>query len=565
MGIRATFERRSRGDGPWGSEPYSPIRRTGSSACVRATSALAFICVATSAGTFAQDVPTPKQQATSSTTSALMIKSVEESAVIRPAAIDLEPQRRRDFADVLVSIQVSTLDDAGELTLSIGPLTSTRVRITAAPLELAQADVASSGTPTGKVSRRYRLTFDDIPDRLDATTVPIRVRAGKFSRSVDLSVSNVGSAPVGGELTLKASSSIRWSADSPIAIIVKAKGANAPHLSLAAGPFQDTMTRAELHPAFCLAETATSPCNQTISLGLNEERSLVLRAASSETSSGRYTGIVSLLAANGLEASQALTLEVTNSRWWWFGVVALIAGVVLSLFLTVLVPHWRARDANLRSVALIAARLKKLESQLPLDVSLKAIRTEIADIYPVLDLEWLRARHMIPGVLPPAGTNEASTSDLKAHLQQQAERVARLELIGAALNRAQQPQQFQDLDALTPNGLVGDQLIARIQGVLAPGMVRSKDGAAPFKIASLSALVVQEDLRTAAYWIVSAILTIMFGFVLLIDSNPAFGGWRDLAAAFLWGLGLSTAGGKLADITGAQLRTALLPSNAVIG
>lgn len=355
-------------------------------------------------------------------------------------------------------------------------------------------------------------------------------------------------------LTLEAPAQLSWKPGSRIPLVVGAKLADAPGISVVAGPFVDGSTMKSLQASFCIAESATGPCGKNPAIASNALGQLWL-VGDGNAEPGSYVGTIRLVASNGLQASAPITLNISTERWQQRGLVALILGVALSFLMSVWLPQQKSRDLALAPFVHLQPRVLTVLGLFS-DGDTASIAQAKA-LLARLRSETLESEGLIPPVWPAAKATLPSADAVTAYMDDAQKRLAALELLADGLDRAPDAATRKKIDKLAAaNGFPQDDLGIKINQLLginpAPGAPSvSGRGITP------ATLVLREEVRNFSYWLVSSILSVALGYVLLVDSNASFGGWSDVASAFLWGLGVATAGTKLADVSVAQLRGGL--------
>lgn len=360
-----------------------------------------------------------------------------------------------------------------------------------------------------------------------------------------------------GSIFLDVQTPVRWREGVAIPIVVAAKSVPAKDLAVAAGPFVQAATADALQLDFCLAEKPKGPCGLQ-SVAANSQKAFWLIATGS-AEPGSYTGTVRLLGHGGLEVNKQVTIAVTEDGWRAWGLAALIAGALLSFLLAVWMPHQRRRDLALRPFALLAERLRKVRVTLvsgeESNVSARA-QALLRELTPAR----LNEIGLIPGRWPSSSPATDPGEQLKIHFDGVQAKVAGLEALAAAITGTRDPRQQEDLDDLAAAAdFPQPDLAARINGILDP-QERAGSPTVAATMPTPAELVIREEARNFLFWLASSVITVIAGYALLVDADISFGGWTDVAAVFLWGLGLSTSGTKIADLTQTQIRTAFRPA-----
>ena len=362
--------------------------------------------------------------------------------------------------------------------------------------------------------------------------------------------------PSGATMTLEVPAQQSWAPGRRIQLNVTTKLADAPKLKVAVGPFVDASTGKALQSSFCLAQTIKDKCQTgDLAIPANAIQQLWLEGTGSPDA-GTYAGTIKLAAANGLQASQPLTINVTSSEWQMWGLAALIVGVALSFVMTVWLPHQRARDLAMRPFVLLGQRLQTARRRLKVeDTNTLEQAQNLAD---QIEPTALQSGGIIPPVWPGSTADPANADSVKAYLERSEARLAAIELLASSLNRAPDSVVRGRIDALAgASNFPQPTLQSDIDALLAGIQQQPPEAAA---LPTPAALVFREEIRNFTFWLVSSILAVALGYVLLIEGDPAFGGWKDVATALLWGLGVATAGTKVADLTVGQVRAAIQPA-----
>lgn len=360
-----------------------------------------------------------------------------------------------------------------------------------------------------------------------------------------------------GSLTMDVPSPTRWRPGAAIPIGVGTKALAVRNLTVASAPFAKSETSDPLQLTFCLAKTPEGTCGpQSVARDSYKQFWLI---GSGSAEAGTYEGTVRLLGAGGAEAIKPLTIAVTTRVWQVWGLGALLAGVLLSFLLSVWMPHQRRRDLAIRPFALLAERLRESQARLP-EGEAPAVRDKAKAVQAELALTRLQAHGLVPGVSPSAAAAADPGDELKKYFDAAQAKVAALEILVAAIGRTTDAAKRTALNALAAaTDFPQPNLAAQIDAILVgPAFAAARRAAATMP--TPAELVTREEARNLLFWFVSSVISVAVGYVLLVDANPSFGGWKDVVAVFLWGLGLSTTGAKLSDLTQAQIRTGLRPA-----
>jgi hypothetical protein len=354
-------------------------------------------------------------------------------------------------------------------------------------------------------------------------------------------------------IKIEAPSTIRVSSGDAIPVVLSSK--KPATAAVGAGPFLEATRQKPLQSDLCLRSTlAQKGCEVSVTLSPNTlgQRWLIVRG---NPEGGSYSGLIRLQTDGGERVDHQIAIVVQDAWWKWAGAIGLLAGIALSYLLTVWIPHSRDRERTIRQFLLLRARVEQAEAQLPVGGSTE-VRKRAKHVRDVTTETSLTQKNLIPGRIPGSGNATADVEKRNAVLIELEKMVAGIELLANSIQNAN-PTNHGALDAIAGDpGFPHADLAARIDKAIGAKPVGR--GARPISTEDrVQRLVFREEVRNGAYWLISSVVTALLGYVLLIDADQSFSGWSDVAAAFLWGLGLSTAGSKLGDLTPGQLRTAL--------
>jgi hypothetical protein len=358
--------------------------------------------------------------------------------------------------------------------------------------------------------------------------------------------------PPGAALAIELPPQVRWSEGVRIPVIVTNRVADARDVGVASGPFVDPKSSDPLQVDFCLADKIKAKCLSSLSLAADSQHQMWL-VGTGLAKAGSYSGTVRFQASSGQMASAATIINVTTDRWRLAGFVALLVGTLLSFYMSVWIPHQRTRESAILPFARLAERLEEIRRAVDPAVAPFTLR-EAGQLMAELQPTWLETHQLIPSRWPSPSAATTSADALRAHAEQAETRLIAIELLSGHIAQQTDPAVATQLDNLaTDPAFPQPDLQSRIANVIG---VRPAMAPAPATLTPAD-IIYREDVRNLVYWIISSVLAVLLGFVLMVDANPAFGGWADVAAALLWALGIATTGTKLADLTVANVRAAL--------
>jgi len=314
---------------------------------------------------------------------------------------------------------------------------------------------------------------------------------------------------------------------------------------------------------------------------------LGIRPTSNALSPGVYEGSFALV-ADGLTTPATFNLKFDATSWpvRIVGMLLIIAGTLIGLFLTYGLNVRAVMLQAARPAALVAARLDrtiadlaKLKQQYStlgwssLDSALSQLAINLGEE----QLEQFGLRKGWWGQLRAIAL-PLDNAGLTAYLEAQGKSAATLDVlakrgIGAALagvNPAQIPaeitQAIGDLDALAARTDISDAatMLAAIQVILGSLAATHQviTSLSLRRTATFTSWTVDEvetgATKVGLLWLaVAGILTATIGTYVLILSNPGFGRMEDLVFCSLWGLGFSTGAGAIPSLTASQIRTTI--------
>jgi hypothetical protein len=296
---------------------------------------------------------------------------------------------------------------------------------------------------------------------------------------------------------------------------------------------------------------------------LNEARPLFLISRSKQDiSAGSYSGTVRILSSNGSEIDQPLTVNVSSGGWVVGGLIALGLGVAASFWLTVYAPFQSDRALALFPFTELQNRLESAKT-MRAGLNTPDLDQRSNDARISMQPAQLIAHNML---LPRWPTADGSLTD-RAALNKELDRLTPIVVAIEQISRAIQLDSGAHtaaLDAIAaPDRSFPPADVPNAISTAAQAVAARMAPLPPEALPTAAAIVYRETAQNLSFWVIVSALTIVVGYVLLIANNPAYGGVPDLLSAFLWGIGLPAAGGKLADLNPGSIRTNLRPGAKV--
>jgi hypothetical protein len=303
---------------------------------------------------------------------------------------------------------------------------------------------------------------------------------------------------------------------------------------------------------------------------------------------GKYAGALTLQAVEGASAAIPVTINVTSVGWQLLGILLIVAGVGLSLLITIFIRNRLALDqliapglALRATLAEQAARARTLAfAGTPANLMAKHIgswmsrlsRDELLKFFDTSALTPPAAKPDYQALLDKAGAwTLAFASIIKDGLEPMSVKFDLGKIPDDKREQAVKDMtaEWDDIQALAaeandplPPAPTADKLSADIKGHL--------DAAADIYKAALPATheflakidvtpaAARRDVERLRYeisqlnrlsWLISSVLTILVGAYVMVLSHPGFGRTDDLALCFFWGMGWAAAGAQLTQMT----------------
>ncbi len=341
-----------------------------------------------------------------------------------------------------------------------------------------------------------------------------------------------------------------------------------------------------------LCTTPSGACAQNFSLD-SGAHALFLRSRG-VIDPGTYVGSITITAREDTKGytSPAITLYKTASGPRFFGVVAILLGVVLAWTATSFARTRLARDQALLPAAFLSSQLTGLQKVIagaPSPYHDKVIATEskIEELLNLLKEAYLDGRNFLPPRFPdPTGRTTVDGAGYTAHINKISDAVALLTLI-VRTGFVQVWAQWQkgmpsggeadigdavrDIDALSTESpsptldSARQRISVRLKDLDAKlhpkkESLRQTDSNTPPTTApalSFERLSFQLTHIEVSVWLVWLLVTCVSGSAALVFSNLGFGAPLDYVLCFLWGFGLPAAGQQLLQISASSVSQAL--------
>jgi hypothetical protein len=283
-----------------------------------------------------------------------------------------------------------------------------------------------------------------------------------------------------------------------------------------------------------------------------------------------------------------LTIQHTTPEAKTWGVVGILAGVIVAWVITVFARSRINRDQALLPVELLGQKLSDLQAQLAaISSSLKPdisnTLQKIAGVQKDLSISSLDDQQLLPPSLPAWVQSTTQAAALQNFIQARAQIVDNLNVIATGIQQASNlaatipPARLPDLQALT---LKIDQFSTNLPQIsatlqsqikalfdawnatpqaqaLGPGgstQLLALPAASPVGIYRIR---MEIQTITLLFWALWGALSVLIGFTVLVMPAAGFGTLADYLRCSLWGFGLPVAGQGLQTLTMSSLNTQL--------
>jgi hypothetical protein len=282
-----------------------------------------------------------------------------------------------------------------------------------------------------------------------------------------------------------------------------------------------------------------------------------------------------------------LTIQHTTHAAKIWGVVGILAGVIVAWVITVFARSRINRDQALLPVAVLQQKVEAIKQDLGaipkvlqnlVPDTQKALATVTAD----LNKDNLDNKQLLPPSLPAISPSTTQAAGLQNFLQTKSQVVDNLDVIVTGIKAAA----ALDVPSLPDARLTALKVLVSNVDQLSASVPQSSDGlrtkiqalfntfnAVPeAQVAGasaqllampdgvpLSTLHLQMEIQTITllFWAVWGSLSVLTGFIVLVMPAPGFGTVADYLRCLLWGFGLPVAGQGLQTLTMSSLNTQL--------
>jgi len=281
-----------------------------------------------------------------------------------------------------------------------------------------------------------------------------------------------------------------------------------------------------------------------------------------------------------------LTINHSTHEAKAWGVITILAGVILAWCITVFARSRINRDQALLPLVVLRQKVSDIQSEL-LSIpdalknctanTLKQINAVLKD----LSVENLDQQQLLPPSLPSWVQSTTQATAYQTFLQTKSQIADNLGVIATGIQEAASlvatipPARLPDLQTLTqkidqysttlpqPSATLQAQIKALFdawnaapvaQGLGAAAQLLAMPGASPVSVYSVR---MEIQTITLLFWFVWGALSVLIGFSVLVMPAPGFGTVPDYIRCALWGFGLPVAGQGLQQLTMSSLNTQL--------
>ena len=360
----------------------------------------------------------------------------------------------------------------------------------------------------------------------------------------------------------------------------------ARNVHLVTSGVQDAKSKQVIASGFQLCKDGT--CGDTIpELRGPGVFQLSIQPPQTQPAPGVYEGTFGL-AADGQSSPASFNVKFDATSWpaRILGILLIIGGTLMGLFLTYVLSAEAAALQAARPAALVAARVKRtaddlaaINSQYP-SIDTHETSDALKKAAESLDDTALRAFGLRRGWWAQLRSIAVplDSTGLSAHVDAQSKRAAMLDVlakrgIAAALvgvDAAAMPEDVKkavgDLDALAARSDIADAatMLSAVQTILA-NLAASHGAISAISLNRTAAYTswsvdqIEADAATVGnlWLVVAGILTATIGAYVMVFTNPGFGRAEDLILCALWGLGFSTGAGAIPSMNLNQIRTTI--------
>ena len=299
---------------------------------------------------------------------------------------------------------------------------------------------------------------------------------------------------------------------------------------------------------------------------------LDLKIDGSNIPPGSYTGNLELSLDGAAEAKPFDLAIASSSRWARIiGFFCVFAGIVIATLLIGMLRNYAAYLGALLPASRMTDTLVRERDRLVKAVGEGvAIETEgwIAELIAKLRSKELRAQGYLPGRIPAAfGVAGVDAQGYTAYLKSQGDEVAKVAyliesgfLLVTKFTKvsADVTAAYAALDklAIKPRSDVETKTDDIIKGLQAPPKAPIDLSGESAATISTEQILLRTDFVNGVAWLLFAVIATVVGYLAAVNVN-GFGVTADFIKAFLWGLGLQTAGTALQAMTPSSVATGI--------
>jgi hypothetical protein len=415
----------------------------------------------------------------------------------------------------------------------------------------------------------------------------LSVRWGDFSAVAPYRVRNTAPAPFAWDVDA-ATGEVTWEGPVLVELTAQVGAVPADPVRLVSATLLEEKTRRAFDPkGLKLCPDDADCAGAAFRLEANNSYRLTVRRISDAgPAPGEYVGSI-VVAGGGAEAKTfPLRVHVTGFWWKFLGLLLILAGVAGALLTTVFIRHRLMRAHRLWPAALLTEQLTSVRNRLDAHPTVgDASRARVEALLEELSEARLEARRFVPPRIPAPWS--ASTQDTAAAYQTFLDGVAAWATVLAVISsgfsaveaeEAREPPPdpakvatvLAAIDALSSGPVAPTEEAARtavaqqLASLRAPGGARAlRAGLAGLRRLEAARPLSLRQVRSEAAalsltgWAITALLSVLAGFLALVLMNPAFGQGSDLIACLLWGFGVPLAGQQLSQLSTSSVTRAL--------
>jgi hypothetical protein len=302
---------------------------------------------------------------------------------------------------------------------------------------------------------------------------------------------------------------------------------------------------------------------------------------------GTFTGNL-FIDTEPLTETKTLQLTINHStheaKVW--GVVTILAGVILAWGITVFARSRINRDQALLPVAVLRQKISDIQAELiSTPGALKSCTSntlqEVKVVLHDLSISNLDQQQLLPPSVPPWVQSTTQATAYQTFLKTESQIADNLNVIATGIQAAANlaatipPARLPNLQALgqkidqfsttlpQPSATLQDQIKVLFDAWNAAPQAQGLDAAAQLlampspSAASVYSIQMEIQTITLLFWAVWGVLSVLIGFTVLVMPAPGFGAAADYIRCSLWGFGLPVAGQGLQTLTMSSLNTQL--------